>query len=453
MNTRPSLDRFVTEWLHDDASTAGADRVLAAALVRVSGVHQERHRPASRFAGTPAYATLWVTAAAVLVLAVVGMNLPVRHQDGVGGLATSSSPRPASSPAAPGAYPGGDPQSGYIGIGGHSVIVDGIPLSFDMPYFWESMAPFYMAKNTQGPQGAEAIILWTTLPDAVPVGTDTASHGAYVLCSELLGLTAGGSLADVADTMSTVPGTESLIGPADVTVGGRAAKHVSLSLTYGVVSHAFCSPGFFLGWEDRPRGTFWGTATPGDTIGVWVVDVEGTRLLIEAATHWNANPGVQSENPAHHRLDTVRVTLSGPGRGRLVSRRAGTRTTRRWRASSRPEGREPRETAGGVHHHGQMPSPPGHPVPGTRATCHTPVSPQGSGWRRRPGPPDAPSALGDTCSPSRNGSGSVVAFRDPQAPVEPRSVHVPAGNPGLQARHDPASGLEPGETASGVHWR
>ena len=59
MNTRPSLDRFVTEWLHDDASTAGADRVLAAALVRVSGVHQERHRPASRFAGTPAYATLW----------------------------------------------------------------------------------------------------------------------------------------------------------------------------------------------------------------------------------------------------------------------------------------------------------------------------------------------------------------------------------------------------------
>ena len=156
-------------------------------------------------------------------------------------------------------------------------------------------------------------------------------------------------------------------------VGGRAAKYVSLSLNYGVVSHDFCSPGILPRLGRSLRGTFGEPRTPGDTIGVWLVDVEGSDCS-SRPRHIGTPP------PASRARSSTSSTRYGssdpqwPWARAPVSRRAGTRTTRRWRASSRPEGREPRETAGGVHHHGQMPSPPGHPVPGTRerATprCH-----------------------------------------------------------------------------------
>jgi hypothetical protein len=50
-----------------------------------------------------------------------------------------------------------------------------------------------------------------------------------------------------------------------------------------------CDPGFFFTWRPRgPRGECWGAcwleSSAGDTIRVWIVDVGGRRLFIEAAT-------------------------------------------------------------------------------------------------------------------------------------------------------------------------
>jgi hypothetical protein len=42
MSARPDLERVVTDWLHEEAVSAGSDRVLAATLVRVAGAGQER---------------------------------------------------------------------------------------------------------------------------------------------------------------------------------------------------------------------------------------------------------------------------------------------------------------------------------------------------------------------------------------------------------------------------
>jgi hypothetical protein len=39
----------------------------------------------------------------------------------------------------------------------------------------------------------------------------------------------------------------------------------------------------------------WTGTFPGDTIRVWIVDVDGTTLFIEAGTHWNAGRGVEQE--------------------------------------------------------------------------------------------------------------------------------------------------------------
>jgi transglutaminase-like putative cysteine protease len=73
MNPRPELERHVTDWLHANATTEGADRVLASTLVRVAGVGQERRLWLSsvRSSGRLVLAA-GVAAVALMVVAAVG---------------------------------------------------------------------------------------------------------------------------------------------------------------------------------------------------------------------------------------------------------------------------------------------------------------------------------------------------------------------------------------------
>ena len=45
-----------------------------------------------------------------------------------------------------------------------------------------------------------------------------------------------------------------------------------------------CDPGYFYTWQKEMRGPYWAWTNLGDTIRVWIVDVNGTRLFIEAET-------------------------------------------------------------------------------------------------------------------------------------------------------------------------
>ena len=56
-----------------------------------------------------------------------------------------------------------------------------------------------------------------------------------------------------------------------------------------------CDPGFFDTWRDVFGGALWPTTGVGDTIRVWIVDVEGTRLFIEAETTEQPTSGLEQE--------------------------------------------------------------------------------------------------------------------------------------------------------------
>jgi hypothetical protein len=56
-----------------------------------------------------------------------------------------------------------------------------------------------------------------------------------------------------------------------------------------------CDPGFFFTWAPPDGGAFWLDTLPGDTIRVWIVDVNGTHFVIEAETRPNAGPEVEQE--------------------------------------------------------------------------------------------------------------------------------------------------------------
>jgi hypothetical protein len=164
----------------------------------------------------------------------------------------------------------------------HSRTVGGVPFSFTVGTAgWEEFGRISINKSIVGPQGAEAIIFWSSFPDG-----DDAD-----LCTEVLNLPEDRSAGNLATAVANAPGTELVTGPSNVTLGGRAAKHVVLT----VRKRVGCEPGFFYRWEDAEVGALWTQTNVGDTIRVWIVDVGGTRLFIEAETSTQADPQLERE--------------------------------------------------------------------------------------------------------------------------------------------------------------
>jgi hypothetical protein len=238
-----------------------------------------------RFANMNNIAKVAITATAAM-LAVVGITLV----------------SPSFSPSAT-TQPGSLPTAASVGVASDShgarqtVTEQGVRFSFKVPTkapgeqsWWERFGvatgkyprgPISLNKSIVGPQGAEAIIYWTSFPDG-----DYADP-----CARLLASSIGGSAADLAAAVSTAPGTTLVKGPSDFTLGGRPAKHVVLIIRRNVG----CDPGFFYSWKDEFGGALWTTTAVGDTIRVWIIAVDGTRLFIAAATSEDATARLKRE--------------------------------------------------------------------------------------------------------------------------------------------------------------
>jgi len=172
-----------------------------------------------------------------------------------------------------------------------TVTENGVRFSFNVPRGWERHSgiatgksaggPISLNKSVVGSQGAEGIIYWTSFPD-----------GEYAdPCVRLLPLSTGRSAAALATAVSTAPGTRLVRGPSDITVGGRPAKHVVLTVRETVG----CDPGFFYSWRFVFGGALWPATGGGNTIRVWIVAVNGTRLFIAAVTNEEATSRLKKE--------------------------------------------------------------------------------------------------------------------------------------------------------------
>jgi hypothetical protein len=128
---------------------------------------------------------------------------------------------------------------------------------------------FLISRDSKvGGQAAEAVIFWTAFPEG----------GQAAPCTKVLG-PVGPSSGDLIAAIALAPGTELLDGPRRVKVGGRPAMHVEVVVRRLRPSH--CS-GYFFNWRDQHWGPFWPGTYPGDRISVWVVGIDGKRIVIEA---------------------------------------------------------------------------------------------------------------------------------------------------------------------------
>lgn len=305
--------RVVRAWL-DAGSTDLSDRV--------------RDRVLNEFRTTPQDGSVWslrghlqmntvakfaVTAAAVVVVSLVGVNL-LSQKGAVGGPPPSVAPSPSLA-TTPGPSP--SPSQSEVNsvsadykIGRHSVTVEGVPFSFDIGATgWEPWAfrvvtvppgGLHLNKSITGPQGAEGLLYWTGFP-----------YGTYTEpCVKLWTSSVWSSTASVVSAVSTAAGTELVTGPVDVSVGGLPAKYMELR----VRENLGCDPGYFHAWPspihgEPYAGAFWLTPGAGATLSVWILEVDGTRLFIAGETHVGDNATDQElqqlTQEIHHIVDSI----------------------------------------------------------------------------------------------------------------------------------------------------
>jgi hypothetical protein len=284
MHSDRDTTRIVRSWLEEGVS-ALPDRVLDAVLDQVAATRQRRSWwPAWRFADMNTYAKLAIAAAAVVVVALVGYNLLPTGGGNVGVTpAVSPSPSIALSPTA---VPSPSPSDlaffpdGPIEPGRHSMVRSGKSLSVGMPSGWTSHLGFRIYTQS----GQAAFIFWTDPP--INVYADPCTH-------EPLDPPAGDSPAELAAAVSSIPGTDLVDGPTDVTIGGHPAQLVTIRIRDDID----CPPGEFLLWyneADGPAGGRWPDAV-GDTINAWIIDVDGTIVWIDGSTARGSAPTTQRD--------------------------------------------------------------------------------------------------------------------------------------------------------------
>jgi len=266
--------RIVLSWLREDAHE-DAQRALLRALQEVDSTPQRRPMwPARRIADMNAYAKTAVAVAAVIVLAVAGLQLMPRNGASVGGSPTpTSSPTTSPTPtptrvAAPSALPIG---SVSLVPGRYALMWSGPNASVQVPAGWTSDAQGEgVFKNANS--GLDNEMNWGgwAPPPKQVYGDACHSDGALKPVATTLD-----ALVAALDAQA---GTDATV--SDVTLGGVAGKRIEL-VQSASIDRSKCSEGAegpLKVWFDAGKDGYFAVA-PGSP-GIVVAAMVDGRLAV-----------------------------------------------------------------------------------------------------------------------------------------------------------------------------
>lgn len=279
MTTPRDPDRLIRAFL-DEGPTDLADRSYDAVRADIERTRQRVVIGPWREPRMNNIVKIAIALAAVVVVAVVGYQLLPGTGGVGGGPSPTPSPAPTLSPSPAAELP--FPPEGALAVGRHSMTLNGVRLSINVATpGWTSNGSWGLDKGNIGPGGA-GFILW---PDAVPdrVFSDP--------CSQVEGPPAGPSAADLAAAVATLPGSVLVSGPSDVTIGGKPAKLVVITIPEDAPCPSGES-GFHL-WGHATNARY--ATELGETFRVWIIDVDGTLVWIDGETYKGGGPEVGAE--------------------------------------------------------------------------------------------------------------------------------------------------------------
>jgi hypothetical protein len=276
------FERAVRDWLED-----GSDRTpgpaIDAVLLAVKTTRQERDlRIPRRFNQMPTYMRL---AAGIAIVAIVGVGALAYFSGGPnkGGPPTSA-PTTEATPAPTLSML----SAGPLAPGRHVYEGEGVRVVLIVPAGWEG-GQFNIAKAParELPDGTNVLFRQPTSVFADPCAPE--------LSADPIGPTVDDLAAALADLPNVTDATQ-----ADVTISGFSGKHVSFVVdTTGID----CVMGIY------GQDAFVRAADNGQREDLWILDVAGTRLVIDAATYPETSTGDRAEMQAI--VDTLLIEPTG----------------------------------------------------------------------------------------------------------------------------------------------
>jgi hypothetical protein len=280
-------DRIIRAFL-DEGLTELPDRVYDA-------VRSENDRTRQRVVIGPwrtpdmnSFAKVLIAAAAVVVVAFVGINLLPRPGGNVGGSPATPSPGPSTT-TTPSTTPSPTPvalfpPAGPLEMGKrHTFELEGQLLTLTVPTAdWKSNGEFGIDK-TQGmtPEGA-GFIFWKYDPNGVFSNP----------CARVKAPVVGPRAADMAAAITTIPGIDVVTPPTAVTVGGKPAQFVAIKIRNNLPC---VEDQFYLWYDSAHEGEARYASQEGQTIRSWITDIDGKRIQIDGETFKGAGPGPEQE--------------------------------------------------------------------------------------------------------------------------------------------------------------
>jgi hypothetical protein len=244
----------------------------------------------------PAPAGYGLIAAVIIGAVIIGGALFYRGPDVGGGQEASATPTATATSRTPSPTP--RILSATLDAGTYLMPKEfgGVPFSFTVPAGWATDRDSFVSKGTGG---GEVI----RLTKGVILAAFTVDHVYADACHpqgtiQLVG--------DSVEALATALGTQlgrDTAGPSAVSVDGYTGQLVELIAPADISS---CDGGLLRTWSDVGGDQSGGwPAGPGQTDEVYIVDVDGTRLVIVAA-HW-ADTSPQDLAELQHVLDSIRI--------------------------------------------------------------------------------------------------------------------------------------------------
>jgi hypothetical protein len=293
MSSDRDTTRVVRSWL-EDGVTVLPDRVLDAVLDQLPATAQRRPLvPAWRFAPMNRSLQAVIGAAAVIAVAVVGLNLVGRAPFGAPAPTPSPTPGPRPSPA-PSAFALAVAESPRILVPGTYSIADPFlaKVRLTVPNGWQGGigSPYIAAVERAEPRSGGIYLEIDPVLYADPCHPDkgfvtpTTGPSIHDFVTEL------SRLSSVTETSAT-----------QTTIAGRPAESVVLSTSGSI---AACADGILSLWR-VPQGATAGLA-PDLQLHLWVLTVGGRRLVIEVDEYTDEIPAARAEVQAV--LESLAIT-------------------------------------------------------------------------------------------------------------------------------------------------
>ena len=287
MTAERDTGRIVRSWLREDEHES-ADRVLMTVLSRLDTTPQRRSWwPARRSTRMSNPVRVALAAAAVIVVAFVGLRF-LPNQTVTPGTTIVPTPAPtapqtqaaAKTPSSSEAATATDPPGAWVLHDGalvpHTYFtrpfgppIAGMTFTFDVPDGWYGFAPYgaFPAEGTGAPGGM-----------GLGIGMVERLYSDPCKGESSPGVTATGDVVvgpTVDDLAAAFQAQTAYVAsaPASVDLGGYSGKRIDLQLPADLP----CAAEQFRPWE----GSIYAQG-PGDRWHVWILDVEGVRVVVLA---------------------------------------------------------------------------------------------------------------------------------------------------------------------------